>query len=130
LRELILELPHILVAQSLLLLAVFELLLHILDCLLQFINDQFDEPAFEKFSLGLKASKSRNRGVYSWVDTTSDVQDFDADTPKFTNWFSGVPASGQQCTFFAVGTSIVNGLWYGADCDETPMFGICEIEPL
>ena len=40
----------------------------------------------EKFSLGLKASKSRNRGVYSWVDTTSDVQDFDADTPKFTNW--------------------------------------------
>ena len=65
--------------------------------------------------------------------------------------FSGVPASGQQCTFFAVrrlfcnncpvfqgfqiilpqvGTSIVNGLWYGADCDETPMFGVCEIEPL
>ena len=40
----------------------------------------------QKFSLGLKASKSRNRGVYSWVDTTSDVQDFDADTPKFTNW--------------------------------------------
>ena len=35
-------------------------------------------------------------------------------------------------TFFTtqVGTSIVNGLWYGTDCDVTQMFGICEIEPL
>ena len=37
-------------------------------------------------------------------------------------WFSNY--------FTQVGTSIVNGLWYGADCDETPMFGVCEIEPL
>jgi len=101
-----------------------------LDCLVQFINDEFGEPAFEKFSLGLKASLTRNRGVYSWVDTEPSVLDFDADSPKFTNWYSGVPASGQQCTFMAVGTSIVNGLWYGTDCNVTPMYGICEIEPL
>ena len=57
-----------------------------LDCLIEYINDEFDDPStMSKYTVGLKGKTTQNVGIYKWqgVDTSTD---FDAATPSWTNW--------------------------------------------
>ena len=57
-----------------------------LDCLIEYMNDEFDAPtALQKYTLGLKGKGSQDVGIFRWqgVDISSD---FDAATPSWSNW--------------------------------------------
>jgi len=102
-----------------------------LDCLIEFINDEFDDPTvLSKYAIGLKGKTTQNKGIFKWqgVDTSTD---FDAATPKWTNWKGGsIPATANApCVYMEIGqTTAVNGLWSLADCNTIAMLGICEFE--
>merc|ERR1712038_2036040 len=46
-----------------------------LDCLIEYINDEFDDPStMSKYTVGLKGKTTQNVGIYKWqgVDTSTD----------------------------------------------------------
>merc|ERR1712203_575824 len=102
-----------------------------LDCLIEFINDEFDDPAkLSKYAVGLKGKTTQNKGIFKWqnVDTSSN---FDAATPSWSNWKGGaIPATANApCVYMEIGqTAAVNGLWSLANCNVVTMLGICEFE--
>merc|ERR1712062_138598 len=100
-----------------------------LDCLIEYINDEFDDPStMSKYTVGLKGKTTQNVGIYKWqgVDTSTD---FDAATPSWTNWASQATTGGKPCVYMEIGqTTAPSGLWSLTDCSGEEMLGICEFE--
>merc|ERR1712212_566933 len=103
-----------------------------LDCLIEFINDKFDDPAkLSKYAIGLKGETTRNKGIFKWQNVHVDSTDFGAATPLWSNWKGGsIPATANApCVYMEIGqTPTVNGLWSLANCNVVTMLGICEFE--
>merc|ERR1712072_360273 len=104
-----------------------------LDCLIEFINDEFDDPkTLSKYAIGLQGRTTQNKGVFKWQDVDhSSPANFDAATPSWTNWKGGfIPATASApCVYMEIGqTTAVNGLWSLANCNTITMLGICEFE--
>jgi len=103
-----------------------------LDCLIEFINDEFDDPkALSKYAMGLKGKTTQNKGIFKWQNVDISPSNLDAATPMWSNWKGGaIPATANApCVYMEVGqTAAVNGLWSLADCNVVTMLGICEFE--
>ena len=57
-----------------------------LDCLIEYMNDQFDDPTvLHKYTLGLKGQTTQNKGIFKWQGVDASIN-FDAATPSWTNW--------------------------------------------
>ena len=57
-----------------------------LDCLIEYINDEFDDPAtMSKYTVGLKGQTTQNVGIFKWQGVDASIN-FDAATPSWTNW--------------------------------------------
>ena len=57
-----------------------------LDCLIEFINDEFDDPkTLSKYTLGLKGKTNQDKGIFKWQGADTSI-DFDAATPSWSNW--------------------------------------------
>jgi len=102
-----------------------------LDCLIEFINDEFDDPKTQsKYTLGLKGKTNQDKGIFKWQGADTSI-DFDAATPSWSNWKGGsIPATANApCVYMEIGqTTAVNGLWSLSDCNRVEMLGICEFE--
>ena len=58
-----------------------------LDCLIEYMNDEFDDPpALHKYSIGLKGKTTQNVGIFKWEGVDVSPPNFDAATPSWTNW--------------------------------------------
>ena len=58
-----------------------------LDCLIEYMNDQFDDPTvLHKYTLGLKGQTTQNKGIFKWQGVDASLPNFDAATPSWTNW--------------------------------------------
>ena len=58
-----------------------------LDCLITYMNDEFDDPeTLSKYTVGLKGQTTQNVGVFKWEGKSASASDWDAATPLWTNW--------------------------------------------
>jgi len=101
-----------------------------MDCVIKFINDVVDSTTMYKFAIDLHAA-GNERGIFEWKDIRSTDADYDAPSPSFTNWKTGVQPSGYStpCVYMEVGTSTyANGLWSASSCTTSTMLAVCEYE--
>jgi len=100
-----------------------------LDCLIKYINDEIDDTKMNKYTIGLHGRS--DKGVFEWEYIDSTIADWDAPTPSFMNWKTGVPPStaNAPCVFMEVGKSTAaSGLWSVSSCSTNTMLGICEYD--
>jgi len=100
-----------------------------MDCLIQYINDEIDSTRMDKYAIGLHGKA--DKGVFEWYYVYQTPEDFDAPTPSFSNWKTGVVPStaNAPCVYMEVGqTTVASGLWSVSACNTNTMLGICEYD--
>jgi len=101
-----------------------------MDCLIKYINDEVESTTLQKYAIGLH-SKTYN-GIFEWQYLESNADDWDAPTPSFSNWKTGVEPStaNAPCVYMEVGkTTVASGLWSVIACSTNSLLAICEYEP-